>query len=193
MKLFLIRHGQSVTNAIKAYTGQLDAPLSDLGRQQAAAIREVLAAVPFDRVYSSDLIRAAETQRIALPAWEGVREPLLREVDVGSVAGQKIDAVIEKYGIEHRYNRDFTPFGGENLDMLYARVGRFIRKMEEKPCENVGLFVHGGVIRAILELKVPEESPKLKGVSQNCAIHVLSYEGGEWSVVDWNYTGQQAR
>ena len=56
MKLFLIRHGQTTANVSrKAYCGQTDVPLTELGRQQAEAIRPILSRHQFDRVFSSDL------------------------------------------------------------------------------------------------------------------------------------------
>ena len=50
MRLFMIRHGESINNLLKRYTGQSDVPLTELGREQAEAIRPVLADIPFGRV-----------------------------------------------------------------------------------------------------------------------------------------------
>ena len=87
MILFLVRHGQSVANVTKIYSGHNDVPLTEEGRAQAVALRPVLSELTFDRVYSSDLSRAIDTQLLALPGVEGIRTPLLREIDVGRAAG----------------------------------------------------------------------------------------------------------
>ena len=80
MKLFLIRHGQSTANLVKTYAGQTDAPLTEQGRLEAEQIRPILGKFSFDRVYSSDLTRAIDTQRIALPDAVAETTPLLREI-----------------------------------------------------------------------------------------------------------------
>ena len=99
MLLFLIRHGQTTANETGTYSGQTDVMLTELGKAQAEAIRPVLAQYKFDRVYSSDLTRAIDTQKLAIPEAQGICSPLLREMDVGSLAGQSIKAVKEKYEI----------------------------------------------------------------------------------------------
>ena len=91
MKVFFVRHGQSEANLKKIYAGQSDVPLTEQGRAEAAAIAPILAPYTFDRVYTSDLSRAIETQEIALPGVKAnVASPLIREYDVGNIVGQPI-------------------------------------------------------------------------------------------------------
>ena len=49
MKLFLIRHGESVANLEHCFAGQTDSKLTALGITQAQAIRGALAGIPFDK------------------------------------------------------------------------------------------------------------------------------------------------
>jgi len=93
-RLILVRHGESTWNAESRLQGQLDPPLSALGREQARALAPVLEALPPERVISSDLARARETAELL-----GLRparfEPGWREIDVGEWAGRtaaEIDA-----------------------------------------------------------------------------------------------------
>ena len=65
-EIYLIRHGQSLFNAHFEATGtdpwHIDAPLTELGHSQAAAARDVVAAMPRpDLVLSSPLTRAIQT------------------------------------------------------------------------------------------------------------------------------------
>lgn len=46
------------------YTGQLDTPLSDKGRQQAKLLGKRLSSQEFTHVYSSDLIRSHEVSML---------------------------------------------------------------------------------------------------------------------------------
>ncbi|MBQ3015525.1 MAG: histidine phosphatase family protein [Clostridia bacterium] len=58
MKLYITRHGESETNKKGCWTGWLDAQLTDKGLADAELARETLRGIKFDKVYSSDLIRA---------------------------------------------------------------------------------------------------------------------------------------
>ena len=60
-RVLLWRHGQTAYNADNRIQGQLDAPLSALGRTQAAAVAPRLADLEPDLLFSSDLSRAADT------------------------------------------------------------------------------------------------------------------------------------
>ncbi|XP_037093798.1 2,3-bisphosphoglycerate-dependent phosphoglycerate mutase-like [Pollicipes pollicipes] len=64
--LTLVRHGQSEGNRQQLIQGQSDYPLSELGVRQAEALRHHLVerGVTFDAVYSSDLQRARQHQRL---------------------------------------------------------------------------------------------------------------------------------
>lgn len=66
MKLLFIRHGESVANTEGRLQGQMDSPLTDLGREQAHALarRLVRECWPVSSIHSSDLRRAAETAEI---------------------------------------------------------------------------------------------------------------------------------
>ena len=93
MKLFLVRHGQTTANQQKIYAGQTDVMLTEQGRQEAEAIRPILEKFTFDRVYSSDLTRALDTQKLALPGATAIQTPLLREFDEGSLVGMSFAEV----------------------------------------------------------------------------------------------------
>jgi len=58
LELWLIRHGQSTWNAERRIQGFSDAPLSDLGKEQAALLNTRLKDIHFDKIYASDLERA---------------------------------------------------------------------------------------------------------------------------------------
>ena len=67
MRLYLIRHGQSFTNVAKWDTlPNLDMGLTDIGNQQAAALRDWLkqSGSSADALYCSTMLRAQETARL---------------------------------------------------------------------------------------------------------------------------------
>ena len=61
-RMLLVRHGQSVWNALGKWQGQADIELSELGRRQAAAAAQKLGS--FDLIAASPLLRAMETAEI---------------------------------------------------------------------------------------------------------------------------------
>ena len=59
--LIFIRHGFSVSNKAKIYTGSTDIDLTETGKIQAEKCAELMAVMNPDAVYSSDLKRAYNT------------------------------------------------------------------------------------------------------------------------------------
>lgn len=193
MRLFMIRHGQTPANAGRYFYNDNTVSLTEKGRQQAMSIRPILEGIHFDKVYSSDYIRAIETQQLALPEAEAVRLPLLREIDPGQLAGKSYDYVKENPQIfgnwtpscdEQAYGR----VGGESLEQVGKRLRSFMEMLEADPCENVAAFVHNGVIGAMLRLVLgAKEFNRSNATSSNCAVHVFEFDGKKWKLLAWNY------
>ena len=95
MKVWVIRHGESVTNRDGLWTGWYDAALTEKGKQDATLAREYLSKVKFDKIYSSDLQRARNTAEIAIPGCVYETDASLREVNVGDIAGKPLAAMLE--------------------------------------------------------------------------------------------------
>lgn len=187
MKLYLIRHGESVANEKKVYAGQTDVMLTENGRSQARRIQPILEQISFDKVYSSDLIRAIETQRLAIPGAEGEKTPLLREFAVGTLEGMSYSEVRARFGATIGRARDYTPFGGENAETVRDRLREFLSKLEAEPWENVAAFVHNGIMISMMEIVLGSAFDRSALKSGNCAIHVFEYDGAKWHLLAWNY------
>ena len=67
MKLYVFRHGESVGNQQRLFSGWSQMPLTDQGRNQALALQEKVKDLSFDLVFSSDLRRAMQTAQLVLP------------------------------------------------------------------------------------------------------------------------------
>ena len=134
-ELYLMRHGQSEWNRLGRHQGRLESPLSELGRTQAAAMGQALAADLAGRggafsAICSPQVRAAETARIALaPIGVTARpDPRLVELDMGAWQGLT-DAEIFARWPDCRARREADPFGwhftspgGERFDAICARI-----------------------------------------------------------------------
>jgi broad specificity phosphatase PhoE len=97
-RILLVRHGQSVWNAVGRWQGHADPPLSDLGRVQARTAAAALGAL--DAIFASDLQRAMETAAIIsteLGVGPVVIEPALRERNAGEWSGLTSSEIHERY------------------------------------------------------------------------------------------------
>jgi 2,3-bisphosphoglycerate-dependent phosphoglycerate mutase len=65
-KLILVRHGQSLWNALNKFTGWVDVPLSERGRAEATIASCRLSGYRVNVCFTSKLIRAIETATICL-------------------------------------------------------------------------------------------------------------------------------
>ena len=156
--LYLVRHGQSVSNAVRRFQGVQDVPLSDLGRRQAAAVGAALRARSFAHVYASPLGRARHTAEIILA---GRDVPLtfvegLRELSLGDWEGRTVEEVRALPGDPYaRWVRDpveYLPPSAEPLDAVQQRVLFAMNRIAaaHPDGEDVLVVAHGGVISAYL-------------------------------------------
>ncbi len=151
----LVRHGESDWNAANRFQGRIDRPLTDLGRQQAEALAEELAAAArLDAIYSSPLRRALDTAAVvgARLGLEPVAVEDLREVDVGGWAG------LSREQVQERFPDGFARWlaGGEGWEdgESYAAMSERVlaglhRIAESHPDREILVVSHGGPIRAI--------------------------------------------
>lgn len=104
-KLVLLRHGQSIWNRDKKFTGWSDVALSSKGEQEAEQAAYLLkhAGFTFDLCFTSVLQRATSTSRIALASMH-LDIPVLQtwhlnERHYGALEGMKRWSAIRQFGI----------------------------------------------------------------------------------------------
>ncbi|WP_222932802.1 histidine phosphatase family protein [Nocardia yunnanensis] len=186
--LTMVRHGQSVANAAPftgadeflTGTSDADVPLTELGRQQAAAAGRRLATVEprFDLVLCSPYVRTRETARIAL---EFVTAPAarfderLRDRETGILFGLTRAGIAHRYPEQHRelerlggfYHR---PPGGESWPDVALRLRAVLRDMRG----HVLVFTHDIVIvltRYLFgELEIAELSAQTTAQVRNASL-----------------------
>ena len=187
MRLFMIRHGQTTANRDAIFAGQVEVALTEEGRRQAEALRPVLTKMHFDRIYSSTLGRAIETQLLAMPDAEVIRTPLLQEVGVGRLELMPFKDMLPEDQAYIAGSHDYSPFGGESPQMALNRVQSFLQELEASGCERVAAFAHAGLIRYILRYVLQADFGNTRVVTDNCSIHVFEFKNGEWRLLAWNY------
>lgn len=193
MKLYLIRHGQTNANLERRHSGWWEAELTELGRTQAQNVGKILEGLSFDKVYTSDLLRAVETQKLALPEIDAEQTSLLREINVGNIGGRYRSDIIAQYGDKYINDYgvyDFRSYGGEDHAAFCERVGKFLKMLEDSPYESVAAFTHGGLICSMLDMCVGAFVDRKIAVCENCSVSMFEYSDSRWRLKLWNYKGE---
>ena len=189
MKIYLIRHGQSVTNRDKLHAGWMQVPLSDEGVLQAKQVGAFLKSLKFDKIYSSDLLRAKQTLEYALGVCEYEESAAIRELNVGKLEGKSAKECVEIYGdfyVQTKARKDYTPFGGENEENIIERARKFYSTLSEKEYESVAIFTHEGFIRATLECALGCYVKPGSVNFKNCIVSLFELNQNELKLIAWN-------
>ncbi|MBE6713337.1 MAG: histidine phosphatase family protein [Ruminococcaceae bacterium] len=185
MKVFFVRHGQTTANLTRVYSGQHDFLLTDLGKEQAMAIRPYMEKIAFDKVFTSDLTRVVQTQKLALPDAEvALRSPLIREINAGSITGTPIGSSVT---VNEEGEKDYSPYGGEKASQVCARLKKFLEEnVEPYDYKNVAVFAHHGILIAMLSLAVGKVINSADVLVKNCGVAIFEYKDGNWVLLSWN-------
>ncbi|MGI5215619.1 histidine phosphatase family protein [Plantactinospora sp. CA-290183] len=183
-RLIVWRHGNTDWNAVNRVQGQLDVPLNDLGREQAASAAPLLAALRPDAVVASDLRRAADTAS-ALVAVTGLpvrTDPRLRERFYGEWQGLTMTEVAQRFPTEHARWRAGEPDPGcsvESLEELGKRVGTALQEAADSASGGtIVVATHGGGARQGCGYLLGWDSTVLRSVGplNNCHWTDLRYD-----------------
>ena len=162
VSLTLIRHGQSTYNLANLFTGNVDAPLTSLGKAEALAAGKKIKDLIYNVAYTSLLIRAQETLRIILEEIQQTTIPVIKNAALnermyGNLQGLNKAETARKYGDAQveiwRRSFDVRPPGGESLEDTFNRTVPYY-KLEIEPKlksgENILIVAHGNSLRALM-------------------------------------------
>ncbi len=157
MRLILVRHGETIYNAQRRFTGQSDVPLNPLGERQAAALGECLATEHLDVIVTSNLERTRVTAE-AIASYHGlpIQEDIdLREMALGEWEGYTYDEVLANdVNLAAQWRVDpatYAPPRGETVAQLRDRCARALNRWQTQYPEASVLWVtHGGLIGVLL-------------------------------------------
>ena len=196
MKLYFIRHGETVWNTQAKLQGKSDIPLNEKGVALARVTGEALADVPFAAIYSSPLKRALQTAQVV--AGEGdvpsVTDRRLEEIGFGIWEG--LSCHKDHYEIPSDSFQDFflDPFGyqppaqGETVRHVCGRPADFleelIRKMGKEE-SNVLISCHGCTLRALMNYFYQDYTAGFwRGhVPPNCSVSIVEVKEKGFSIL----------
>jgi probable phosphoglycerate mutase len=157
--VYLVRHGETVSNHEGRVQGWLDVPLNELGLRQAERIAHRLQHDHIHAIYSSDLSRARVTaehigRALNLPVQLDER---LREHRLGEIQGLNSDEIRAKFperAAQQAMSAARVPAPGEEpMEQFAARVRACVEELIAKhPEQTLVLVSHGGTIHVLLAL-----------------------------------------
>ncbi len=183
--IIMVRHGESETNVRKVFTGQLDTPLTEIGREQACRMAQYLDKYQVNKIYTSSLGRAvttaqaiADRQNCPLETSDG-----LKEINSGLWQGLTFAEIAERYPQNYRIWKEnigyATPEKGETCRQLYDRVTAFFKKVLTQQEETVCFVCHATPIRMMesyIRCGGVDDAQEISWVP-NASVTVYQYDG----------------
>lgn len=171
--IYLVRHGQTVWNAVGRLQGQKDSPLTARGVAQAGAMGSLLAeilrrenATP-PKIVSSPLGRAWQTavlvaDRLGIEPAAIALEPRIAEIAFGDWEAHSEAELTELFPEASAARRadkwNFVVPGGESYALVAARLRSWLADLEEgAPLVVVSHGLAGRILRGLYLNATPEE------------------------------------
>ena len=158
MKLYLVRHGESIANSESKHQGEsYDTDLTEVGIQQAKKLAKRLKEFKFDIIYSSHLKRAKQTAKEinSYHNKEIIINENLKERDNGDFSGKVYTEELWKDIQGDEFNRK-APNGENRIEQL-KRVKIVIDDIL-KLNKDILIVSHGGTIKSILANLFPQKN-----------------------------------
>jgi probable phosphoglycerate mutase len=185
-EVVLVRHGETEWSRDGRHTGATDIPLTDTGREQAAALGRALAgrAFAFALVLVSPLGRARATCELAGLGDAAQVCDDLREWDYGDYEGITTAEIQRRAPGWHLFS-DGCP-GGETPAQVAARADRVIARARAAG-GDVALFGHGHCLRMLTArwLGLPPRAGARFGLHTG-TLGTLGWEHGRAALWLWN-------
>ncbi len=204
MKVYLVRHGQSLGNENGVFQPS-DTSLSTFGKKQAKTLAGRLKGISFDVIYSSPLARARQTSEIIskevgrpIEVWEDIQETRNPKEVVALSRSSPRARKIKKLIRQNYHKGDWRYSDEETFNELNERGKKVIAHLlKHHKGQNVLIVSHAGMIKMILARMIFEDSLtpeiywnfKYHLWSKNTGITVCGYSKEyRWILETWNDT-----
>ena len=188
--LYLVRHGEAVSNRELRFGGWSAAALTERGVRQAEAAGRALARRSPTAIVSSDLVRARQTAA-AIAAATGLGVELdadLRERSVGVFDGLAFTEAEARYPEAWKRliarDPDAVPEGGETVDAVFERVGRALDRIVERHAGGRVVVVSHGIalyhaFSHVCGLGSPRGRHRVFVLADNASVTHLEHHAGQ--------------
>jgi alpha-ribazole phosphatase len=182
-KVIFVRHGETLWNHSKRYQGHSDIPLNEKGLQQAKRVSEGLAQENIRAIYSSDLMRAAQTaEAIAKQHFlQPICMPEFREVNFGLWEGLTYEEIMTTWPevLSSLYSKPgsmLIPEGESFYDVQRRTNIGLSSCIANHDEETIVIVSHGGTMRILLCTALRLEIEHMWSLRQDpTAINIIEY------------------
>jgi broad specificity phosphatase PhoE len=183
MRLILVRHGESVGNFENRLQGQEDYDLTPKGLRQARLTAERLAELDASAIYTSPLLRAANTAKAIAErlGCEATLLPGVAEYHFGEMSGATYAEVRERFsaaGMAAPPPQERVYPGEEGRENFFRRVTESVwQVVDGHRGETVAVVSHGGPIALFCQnvLGLRYQRPMPFSID-NCSINVIEID-----------------
>ena len=146
MKVYIVRHGEVLHNALKIYNNENE-DLNDNGVKQSETLKSKIKDLEYDMIISSQLIRAKHTAEIINVKNKDILiDNRLEERNPGNLNGKPISYTNrEEYW---NFNSKVQYGTSENMKEFFKRVYNFLDELKARDYECVLIVAHSGVSKA---------------------------------------------
>ena len=177
-EFYLMRHGQTRFNVQHRLQGVCDAPLTEVGIEQAKKAGQYLAKQEpiFDHVFTSTSERASDTLEIVTGRTDYERLKGLKGQDFGAFEGQPEYLTPKTLPDGQGFGDYFVQFGGESTTQVRDRMELTIRAIMESVADgSKSLLVSHGP-------SVLNPDPDIRGLKNCCILH-FTYDQGQFELL----------
>lgn len=197
--VYFVRHGATANNIKQEYQAP-DAPLSDVGFDQARRLADRSRKLPIEVVLTSTMTRARQTAQIIAQAcdvplvdvdfFHEIRRPA--EVHGRSKTDPEVEKIIE---FTRQHFNDGERFSDEeNFPDLRKRALRMLEYIANRAEDKILAVVHGTILIVLLSVMMrgeTTESDFFESIeshvrTSNTGITKCEYKDGAWKLVIWN-------
>jgi len=172
MKIYAVRHGETVENANNCLVGRINSSLTENGLNQAKEVSKYFENKNIDLIVSSPLDRCKQTaEAISNHKINIIYSDKLLGRDHGEFTGLPRDTV--NYDDYWNYNKNLKYEKAENIRDLYNRVGTLIEDLKKEYSDkNIIIVTHSGILRVLYYYfnGIPESGTLGEITIKNCDI-----------------------
>lgn len=184
MKIYLVRHGETLFNKKGLVQGFCDSPLTTKGIKQALNLNKSLFNIPFTCGYSSTSERAIDTLDYILKDRDIKKYHLkdLKEMNFGDLEG---DDENKTFGNFDKFASTIIEHGGESFDDVSNRLTNALERIAKDNDGNVLVVSHGGAIMNFLLTldKEKVENFLAQGTFiENCSVTILDFKDNRFEI-----------
>lgn len=195
-RLYIFRHGETDYNREMRLQGRsIDSTLNKYGIQQVNRFFEEYRDIPFELIYSSDLMRSIQS----VEAFGELKIPHIIDSRITEVSWGENEGKVLSPWVIHRFrrmvkewqsgNHDYRIPGGESATELKNRIDSFINDLNQREEQTILISSHGRAIRMLIARLMGESvSAMEKYGHDNTGLYLLEGNSNGYELTKANDT-----